>query len=150
MERKILVLLGLFLSIFFLFSAYAGEWKTAENGRWWYQNDDGSYPQNTWQLIDEKYYYFDAEGYLLVNTTTPDGYWVGPDGALVSKSPEVQQSSASSSSGSNGTYYWTPNGGSYHKSRNCRSLARSKTVYSGSLSKAKSEGKTDPCNNCVR
>ncbi len=153
MKKRITLFLGLMLSIIFMFSAYAGEWKTAENGRWWYQNDDGSYPQNTWQLINEKYYYFDAEGYLLVNTTTPDGYWVGEDGAMVSQGAGVQKTTnsvSSSASGFDGTYYWTPSGKSYHKSKDCRSLARSKTICSGSLSDAKREGKDDPCNNCVR
>jgi hypothetical protein len=46
--------------------------------------------------------------------------------------------------------YWVPNGKSYHYSKGCRSLARSKTIYSGSLTEAKQAGKHDPCNNCVR
>ena len=40
-----------------------------------------------WQWIDdnndgvEECYYFDANGYMLANTTTPDGYTVNADGA---------------------------------------------------------------------
>lgn len=45
--------------------------------------------------------------------------------------------------------YWTPNGKSYHFSKNCPSLSRSKTINSGTLSDALDEGKTDPCNNCA-
>ena len=33
--------------------------------------------------------------------------------------------------------YWTPSGSCYHKTKRCRTLARSTTIYSGSVSKAK-------------
>ena len=62
-------------------TALAGEWKQDTTG-WWYINDDGSYPTNQWQEIDGKQYYFGTDGYMLVNTTTPDGQQVGADGAL--------------------------------------------------------------------
>lgn len=67
-------------------TAFAGEWKQDSIG-WWYQNDDGSYPSNTWQWIDGNYdgiaesYFFDANGYCLMNTITPDGYTVDLNGA---------------------------------------------------------------------
>ena len=54
---------------------------------WWWQNDDGSWPANSWQWLDgnkdgvSEFYYFGKDGYLLVNTTTPDGYKVNADGA---------------------------------------------------------------------
>ena len=81
-------------------SSYAGAWKQESDGRWWYQNDDGSYIANTWQKIDGNWYYFYSDGYmahdtwigdfyvgstgaLLVNTTTPDGKKVGADGKLI-------------------------------------------------------------------
>jgi hypothetical protein len=47
------------------------------------------------------------------------------------------------------TVYWTPQGKSYHADPNCRLLARSKTVSSGSLAEAKAADKTDPCDNCA-
>lgn len=47
------------------------------------------------------------------------------------------------------TSYWTPNGKSYHFSKGCPSLSRSKTIFSGTLSDALDAGKTDPCNNCA-
>lgn len=64
-------------------TAFAGEWKQETDGRWWYQNDDGGYPANQWQEIGGKQYYFGADGYMLANTTTPDGSHVGADGAKV-------------------------------------------------------------------
>ena len=66
-------------------TAFAGQWKSDANG-WWYQNDDGSYPKNTWQWIDgnkdgiSESYYFNENGYLLTNTTK-DGCTVNGDGA---------------------------------------------------------------------
>lgn len=48
---------------------------------WWYQKRDGSYITSSWlEDRDGKWYYFDERGYMLINTTTPDGYWIGEDG----------------------------------------------------------------------
>ncbi len=80
------------LSLLYASTAYAGAWKTGagENAsRWWYDNGDGSYACNGWQWLDgdgdgaAQCYYFDSEGWLLTNTTTPDGYLVNEDGAWV-------------------------------------------------------------------
>lgn len=43
------------------------------------------------------------------------------------------------------TVYWTPSGEVYHKSRNCSTLSRSKTIYSGSPSES---GKDRACKVC--
>ena len=77
--------LATLLSTFYPLTSFAGEWKSDNNG-WWYQNDDGSYPKNTWQWIDgnkdgvSESYYFNENGYLLTNTTK-DGCTVNGDGA---------------------------------------------------------------------
>lgn len=69
-------------------TVFAGQWKSDANG-WWWQNDDGSYPVNAWQWIDgnsdgtAESYYFDGQGYCLLNATTPDGYVVNPIGAWI-------------------------------------------------------------------
>jgi len=49
----------------------------------WYKNPDGTFPKSTWKQIGGKYYYFDEEGYLLRNTTTPDGYQVDREGVWI-------------------------------------------------------------------
>ena len=102
-------------------SAFAGTWKNDANGRW-YQFDDGSYPKNQWVWIDtdqdgmSESFYFDANGYLLRDTTTPDGYQVNKIGAWV-VGGEVRQkagntetgnvkSGSSSSGSSSGDSYW--------------------------------------------
>lgn len=69
-------------SIILSMTSFAAEWKQ-DNSGWWYQNDDGSYPTNTWKEIDGKQYYFDNNGYILTNTTTPDGQKVDASGALI-------------------------------------------------------------------
>ena len=52
--------------------------------------DDGTLGmmRTGWQMIDGQLYYFNTQsdgtmGRLFVNTTTPDGYVVGADGALI-------------------------------------------------------------------
>lgn len=75
-------------------------WKRDHIG-WWYQNSDRTWPANSWKYINNKWYYFGQNGYMLsntwiaskyyvgpdgdmlVNTTTPDGYRVGSDGAWI-------------------------------------------------------------------
>ena len=80
----------------------AGVWIRDGKG-WWYRNPDGSYTVNNWQLIENQRYFFGETGYMktgwilwngqwyycgsdgamLANTTTPDGYYVGSDGAWI-------------------------------------------------------------------
>ena len=70
------------------FTAFAGAWKSDANGCW-YDEGNGSYPKNTWSWIDRnndgvsECYYFDTSGYCLINTVTPDSYYVNPSGAWV-------------------------------------------------------------------
>ena len=63
-------------------TSYAGQWQENNQG-WWYQNDDGSYPLNGWQWIDGRSYYFNSQGYCLMDTVTPDGYTVDASGAWI-------------------------------------------------------------------
>lgn len=79
--KKLKVLsITLLIAISATFPASAGEWKKEKDGRWWYQNDDGTYPANQWQEIDGKEYYFGTEGYMMRNMFAPDDREVGPDG----------------------------------------------------------------------
>ena len=80
--KKIRILMGVvILSVITSMTALAGEWKQSNKG-WWYQNEDGSYPQQEWQEIDSKEYYFDESGYMLSKAITPDGYRIGADGTF--------------------------------------------------------------------
>lgn len=84
MRRKSIVALALTatMTISMSMTAFAGQWKQDTTG-WWYVEDNGNYPTNQWKEIDGKQYYFDGSGYMLANTTTPDGYQVGADGAWI-------------------------------------------------------------------
>lgn len=84
---KSLILTGV-LSLSLSIPTFAGSWKSDAIG-YWYQNDDGTYPISCWQWIDgnndgiAESYYFNDKGYILVNTTTPDGYTVDANGAWI-------------------------------------------------------------------
>ena len=70
------------------FTSMAASWQQNATG-WWWQNDDGTWPANEWRWLDgnndgvAECYYFDSNGYMAANTTTPDGYQVNADGAWV-------------------------------------------------------------------
>ena len=57
-------------------------WQNSGYG-WWYQRANGTYPSNEWEIINGIWYYFDENGYMLADTTTPDGYYVDLNGAWV-------------------------------------------------------------------
>lgn len=110
--KKLVCMLAAFLIVTTSnFVSFAGQWQQNNIG-WWWQNDDGSYPTNTWQyldgnqdgisewyrfdingymqkgwqLVDGKWYYMNEDGAMLSNTFTPDGYYVGNDGAMIDNS----------------------------------------------------------------
>ncbi|WP_049962562.1 hypothetical protein [Oribacterium sp. FC2011] len=88
MRKVILTILTVIIAIVACFTALAGTWKSDSNG-WWYDEGNGSYPKNTWSWIDgnddgvSECYYFNENGYCLINTITPDNYYVNPSGAWV-------------------------------------------------------------------
>jgi len=59
-------------------------WKQDAKG-WWVERPDGSYLVNEWFQSPSSglWYYMGADGYMLTNTTTPDGYTVDADGIWV-------------------------------------------------------------------
>ena len=74
------------LTIAFCVTVMAGTWKSDANG-WWFDDGTGNFPKNTWSWIDgnndgvSECYYFDQNGYCLINTITPDNYYVNINGA---------------------------------------------------------------------
>ncbi len=60
------------------------KWASDEKG-WWIQNSDGTYLKDTWYQSPESglWYYMGTDGYMLVNTTTPDGSYVNQSGVWV-------------------------------------------------------------------
>lgn len=52
------------------------------DGKWYYLRSNGAMAKNYWEEgQDGAWYYLGADGAMMVNTTTPDGYRVGADGA---------------------------------------------------------------------
>ena len=47
---------------------------------WKYYYADLTYAKGKWELISERFYCFDENGYLYISTYTPDGYWVDENG----------------------------------------------------------------------
>lgn len=89
---------------------------------------------------------------------------VSNNSSASSSSSSGNSSSNSNNSGSSGsstatqnsgsataltTVYFTPKGKSYHSTQSCRTLARSKTILSGSIQDAINSGHGDPCDVCV-
>lgn len=78
------IALAIALSQFVSISSYAAVWKQDAKG-WWVDNGDGTYKKNEWYKDNGKDYYLGADGYMLTNTTTPDGYKVGADGSWINE-----------------------------------------------------------------
>lgn len=85
MRRMIFTLLMIFL---FPIIAFAG-WENDEVGTR-YRNDDGTYKIGWHQDVDGNWYYLDnATGYMLKNTSTPDGYTVGENGMRKTEQSDI-------------------------------------------------------------
>ncbi|RHR46056.1 hypothetical protein DWX10_27255 [Clostridium sp. AF18-27] len=88
MKKLVILMIAICLSVSSSILSLANEWKQNDKGRWW-QYDNGSYPVSEWLWIDDdndglyECYYFNQDGYLLVNTITPDNYTVNEYGAWV-------------------------------------------------------------------
>lgn len=75
------------LTISSAMTAFAAGWQKNNTG-WWYGTnaDNSTWYANGWQWVDgngdgvSECYYFDGNGYIVTNGTTPDGYQVNGDG----------------------------------------------------------------------
>ncbi len=87
-KKGLTVLLTGVMALSMSLTAFAGQWMKDDVGYWW-KNIDGTYPVSSWQWLDgnndgiAECYYFNESGYILTNTTTPDGYQVNSDGAWI-------------------------------------------------------------------
>ena len=95
--KKRVLLASAVLSLSMSIQSFAGAWVLDSNG-WWWKRDDGSWPQNKWEVINDVYYYFGNDGYMLSDTWTPDGYYVDHNGAwvqgLVGEKTETQNAAS--------------------------------------------------------
>lgn len=103
-----------------------------------------TYPNTTTQIPSHYHYEYILNGNKIID----DFDNVNPDkvnATLVQPQKETIETQVKDTTK---TYYWTPSGKSYHTTKDCPSLARSKTILSGTLSDATAAGKTDPCDKC--
>ncbi len=85
------LLLSTVLCILLNTTVFAGQWVQVPNttNAWCYILNDGNLAKNRWILSDtngdglSEYYYFNADGFMLSNTVTPDGHQLDTSGALV-------------------------------------------------------------------
>lgn len=61
----------------------AASWKKNNVG-WWWQEDNGSYPQNTLKKVGGQNYYFDSRGYMTTGWVKSNNKWYyfNPNGAM--------------------------------------------------------------------
>ena len=57
-------------------------WKSL-GGRWYYFTGSGALAKNRWMEDQGSWFYIGADGYILTNTTTPDGCQVDQNGRWV-------------------------------------------------------------------
>lgn len=87
------------ISIFSNFTVLAqeglGALKYTDTDRVWvYIQEDGTKLTSQWKYTKENWYYFDNFSRMLHDTTTPDGYTVGSDGAWVKDGQVVVKTAA--------------------------------------------------------
>lgn len=154
------------LSILCAVSAFAGSWQQDTRG-WWYQNDDQSYFSSGWQWIDgdgdgtAECYYFDDQGYCIMDGTTPDGCKVDSKGAWIAdnkiqtktveqpRQPETQSTQQNETreqiTNQKENMVWlSRTGKKYHSNSSCSNMKNSSQV---TLSQAQAQGRT-PCSKC--
>ena len=90
MKKLISLCFCMAMSLLLFMTALAGEWRTGtalNEGRWRYENDDGTFLANGWFWLDgnrdgiEECYAFDENCWMYADTITPDGYTVNREGA---------------------------------------------------------------------
>ena len=83
MKHFKIIVTTIFISVIAAIASLAGQWRDGQYGEKWYQRDNGSYPSNQWEQIDGNWYYFDGNGYMMVNAWIQNKYYVGDDGAMM-------------------------------------------------------------------
>lgn len=46
-----------------------------QNNKWWYRHSDGTYTKNNWEFINNEWYLFDDEGWMLYGWNKQGGNW---------------------------------------------------------------------------
>ena len=118
-----------------------------------------TYPDTTTQIPSHYSYTYTINGNVIkdeFDNINPDKYnsdlesnkstnnWSNTN-SKVNNTTNNSKNESQSNSNSSETVYWTPNGKSYHTTKNCPTLSRSKTILEGTIQES---GKYDPCDRC--
>ncbi|MDV4152017.1 DNA/RNA non-specific endonuclease [Clostridium sp. AL.422] len=110
-----------------------------------------TYPDTNTQIPSHYSYTYTINGNVIrdeFDNVNPDEYNANLEtnnSSNNSGSTSNQSSNSTGSTSNSGTVYWTPNGKSYHTTKGCSTLSRSKTILEGTIQES---GKTDPCDRC--
>ena len=128
-----------------------------DNGNWYYLNDNGSMATG-WYKVDSNWYYSNSNGVMQTGWLNDNGTWyyLNSSGEMVTNT--IIDGWKIDSNGiatplkdeNHSIVYVTPNGKSYHYSKDCTALKRSSSILGMSLNEAINKGKSDPCNLCVK
>ncbi len=112
-----------------------------------------TYPNTTTQIPSHYSYTYTING----NVINDEFDNVNPDEYNASLETNTSTNNSNSSNNTNttinnsgstsspGKVYWTPNGNSYHTTKSCSTLSRSKTILEGTIQES---GNNDPCDRC--
>lgn len=113
-----------------------------------------TYPNTTTQIPSHYSYTYTLKGNVIkdeFDNINPDKYNSSNTSSQVSNTTNNSNinnnstNESQSSVNSSAIVYWTPNGKSYHTTKNCSTLSRSKTILKGTIQES---GKHDPCDRC--
>lgn len=108
-----------------------------------------TYPNTTTQIPSHYSFTYKLKG----NVIKDEFDNIDPDKANANLNNTSNSNNSSGTSSNSGTntqnnskkVYWTPNGKSYHTTKSCSTLSKSKTILEGTI---KESGKSDPCDRC--
>lgn len=128
-----------------------------DNSIWYYLNENGSMATG-WYKVDSNWYYSNSNGVMQTGWLNDNGTWyyLNSSGEMVTNT--IIDGWKIDSNGiatplkdeNHSIVYVTPNGKSYHYSKDCTALKRSSSILGMSLNEAINKGKSDPCNLCVK
>ena len=114
-----------------------------------------TYPNTTTQIPSHYSYTYRINGNLIkdeFDNIDPDEYnknngVTKPSNNKPAPKPAEKpaEQPAPKPNGGNNIVYWTPKGKSYHTTKSCPTLSRSKTILEGTIGDS---GKSDPCDRC--
>ncbi|HBD01321.1 MAG TPA: hypothetical protein DC053_21410 [Lachnoclostridium sp.] len=88
-----------------------GQWEPQSNGTWVFRQFTGGVLVDSWiESLTEQgaYYYVGADGVMLINSRTPDGYYVDANGLwrdkITCNAPSVSENSTSTRNNNNSSY----------------------------------------------